>query len=76
MLLTLLNLKFLSNAVTLLGNRTFYYSINIIKNKGSCPYSTESPNISDLKAVRIYNNCDINKKLIFQENKNKSLIYR
>jgi hypothetical protein len=75
MKLTLINKNILSKAITLLGNRIFYYSINI---KGFSPYSTSSTSINSLniEAVKIYNNCDINKKLIFQENKNKSLIYR
>lgn len=69
-------LNILSNAVTVLDNRTFYYSRIMIKKKGQDPYSTKSSNNSGLEAVKIYHNCDINKKLIFQENKNKSLIYR
>lgn len=58
MLLKLRKINILSNAVTIIGKKITF-----------CLYSTSS----GIKAVKIYNNCDVNKKLIFQENKNKSI---
>lgn len=53
-------------------NKATIYNLFLQIKKGSNPYSTSS----NIEPIKKYNNCEINKTLIFQENKNKSLIYR
>ena len=43
--------------------------------KGIRPFSSKV-NLSEIKPIIIYSNCDLEKDRIFKENKNKTVVYR